>query len=143
MNNMRYVKHKREKVGECTICRRVALLTYDHIPPKVAGNVNPMMLTSAMSVLSGKPQEDRPLLSQNGYKIRSICRDCNSTIGREYDPVIGRLSEDVNRYLSSPLTLPARVEFETIPSRLTRGMLAHLWDEFLGSHDMRYTCIVS
>jgi hypothetical protein len=124
--NVRYVKHKREKVGECTICCRVAALTYDHIPPQVAGNVNPVMLTSAMSVLSGKPQEDRPLLSQNGYKIRSICRDCNSTIGREYDPVIGHLCEDVNRYLKSPLNLPARAEFETVPSRLMRGILAHL-----------------
>jgi hypothetical protein len=123
---MRYVKQKREVVGECTICRRVRKLSYDHIPPKVAGNVNPVMLSSAISVLSGIPQEDRPLISQNGYKIRSICEECNGTIGREYDPVIGKVCDDVKRYLNSPLQLPAAAEFDTIPARFIRGILAHL-----------------
>jgi len=85
-----------------------------------------MMLVSALSAISGTPQEDRPSLSQNGYKIRSICKVCNETIGREYDPVIGRLCNAINRYLASPLTLPAEAAFDTIPSRLLRGFLAHI-----------------
>jgi hypothetical protein len=62
MNAMRYVKQKREKVGLCTICKRFRDLTYDHIPPTTAGNVNPVMLVSAMSAISGRPQEDLPLI---------------------------------------------------------------------------------
>ncbi len=123
---MRFVKHKREKVGECTICRQIRQLTWDHIPPQVAGNVDSVMLTSALSAISGTPQEDRPLISQNGYKIRSICKVCNETIGREYDPVIGKLCDDVNRYLKSPLSLPSEAAFDTTPSRLLRGLLAHI-----------------
>ncbi len=123
---MRYVKHKRQKFGECTICRQHRELTWDHIPPKVAGNVNPMVLVSALTALSGTPQEDRHALSQNGYKIRSICKVCNETIGREYDPVIGSLCGAINRYLASPLTLPAGATFDTIPARLLRGLLAHI-----------------
>ncbi|MBI4024172.1 MAG: hypothetical protein HY360_04270 [Verrucomicrobia bacterium] len=123
---MRYVKQKREQVGACTICNRICQLTYDHIPPSVAGNADSMMLISALSAISGTPQEDRPLISQNGYKIRSICRDCNSTIGREYDQVMGQLCADINKYLASPLTLPAEAAFDTTPSRLLRGLLGHI-----------------
>jgi hypothetical protein len=55
---MRYVKHRREKVGECTICRRTRELTWNHIPPQVAGNIDPVMLVSAMTAISGHSQED-------------------------------------------------------------------------------------
>jgi len=123
---VRYVKLKREKVGACAICKRFRELTYDHIPPSAAGNTDPVMLVSAMSAISGKPQEDRPLISQNGYKIRSICRDCNSALGLEYDPLIGKLCADIKRYLASPLTLPAEAAFDTKPARLIRGLLGHL-----------------
>lgn len=126
MNAMRYVKQKREKAGLCTICKRFRDLTYDHIPPTTAGNVNPVMLVSAMSAISGRPQEDRPLISQSGYKVRSICRDCNSTMGQQYDPIIGKLCTDINAYLVSPLTLPAEVDFQTTPATLIRGLLGHL-----------------
>jgi hypothetical protein len=123
---MRYVKHKREKVGACTICQEFRDLTYDHIPPRIVGNTDPVMLIFALSAISGRPQENRPLISQNGYKVRSICRECNSTIGREYDPVIGKLCVDIKRYLGSPLTLPAEIALETVPARLIRGLLGHL-----------------
>lgn len=123
---MRYIKHKREKVGPCTICKLTRELTYDHIPPSSAGNVSPVLLTSAMTAISGRPQEDRPLISQNGYKIRSICRECNSALGREYDPTIGSLCAEVTNYLKSPLNLPARVSFDTKPARLLRGIVGHL-----------------
>jgi hypothetical protein len=93
---VRYVKHKREKIGPCTICERIGELSYDHIPPVSAGNVSPMMLSSAMTAISGHPQEDRPLISQNGYKIRSICAACNSALGREYDPTIAQLSPRIS-----------------------------------------------
>jgi len=85
-----------------------------------------MMLTSAMTAISGRPQEDRPLISQNGYKIRSICGDYNSTLGREYDPAIAQLCATITDYLKSPLTLPASATFDTKPARLLRGILAHL-----------------
>jgi hypothetical protein len=123
---LRYVKHKREKVGECTICRGVGELTWDHIPPQVAGNVDPVMLVSAMTAISGHAQEDRPLISQNGYKIRSICKACNETIGQEYDPTIGALCASITRYLESPLTLLSAASFDTVPARLLRGLLAHI-----------------
>ena len=123
---MRYVKHKREKVGECTICRQIRQLTWDHIPPQVAGNVDPVILVSAMTAISGHAQEDRPLISQNGYKIRSICKACNESIGQEYDPTIGALCATITRYLESPLTLPSEASFDTVPARLLRGFLAHI-----------------
>ncbi len=140
---MRYAKSKREKVGVCIICKEFRELTYDHIPPRTVGNTDPVMLISALSAISGRPQEDRPLISQNGYKIRSICQGCNSTIGREYDPVIGKLCADIKRYLASPLTLPAEAAFETVPARLIRGLLSHLLaaklcpDEFLPDQQIR------
>jgi hypothetical protein len=123
---VRYVKQKRDKIGPCTICKEIRELTFDHIPPSSAGNVSAVMLTSAMSAISGRPQEDRPLISQNGYKIRSICSDCNSTLGREYDPAIAKLCAAITNYLESPLSLPAQVAFDTKPARLLRGILAHL-----------------
>jgi hypothetical protein len=125
---VRYVKHKhkREKIGSCTICKENRELTYDHIPPASAGNVNPVTLISAMSAISGRPREDSPLISQNGYKIRSICSSCNSSLGREYDPTIGELCAAITSYLESRLSLPDQATFDTKPARLLRGILGHL-----------------
>lgn len=132
---MRYVKQRREKVGECTICRRTRELTWDHTPPQVAGNIDPVMLVSAMTAISGHPQEDRPLLSQNGYKVRSICKECNETIGQQYDPAIGALCASITRYLESPLSLPSKASFATVPARLLRGLLAHILSSKLSPTD--------
>ena len=123
---MRFLKQKREKIGECTICRQTRQLTWDHIPPRVAGNVNPVVLVSALTAITGQAQEVRSLISQDGYKIRSICKVCNETIGREYDPTIGALCSSITRYLESPLNLPSEATFDTVPSRLLRGFLAHM-----------------
>jgi hypothetical protein len=81
---------------------------------------------SAVSAITGTPQEARSLIIQNGYKLRTICGECNSRIGREYDPTIGKLCAGVNQYLKSPLTLPAEAAFDTIPTRLVRGLLSHI-----------------
>lgn len=132
---MRYIKHKREKVGKCTICLRIRELTWDHIPPRVAGNIDPVMLVSAMTAISGHAQENRPLISQNGYKVRSICKACNERIGQEYDPAIGALCASITRYLESPLTLPSEVSFDTMPARLLRGLLAHILSAKLSPTD--------
>ena len=123
---MHYVKHKREKVGPCTICEENRPLTWDHIPPSTAGNVDSVMLTSAMTAITRTPQERRPVISQNGYKIRSICGECNSRLGREFDPTIGELCAAITKYLESPLSLPAQATFDTKPARLLRGLLGHL-----------------
>ena len=123
---MRYVKQKREKVGECTICRQIRQLTWDHIPPKAAGNIDQVILVSALTAMTGHPQEDRPLISQDGYKIRSIYKPCNEAIGQKHDKTIGALCTDINRYFESPLTLPATASFDTVPARLLRGLFAHL-----------------
>jgi hypothetical protein len=123
---MRYIKHKREKSGECTICRQTRDLSWDHIPPQAAGNIDPVILVSAMTALTGDAQGNRSVISQNGYKIRSICKACNETIGHEYDPTIGELCANITRYLESPLTLPSEANFDTVPARLLRGLLAHM-----------------
>jgi len=81
---------------------------------------------TAIQAITGNSEEGGVGISQNGYKLRTLCGGCNSKVGREYDPVIGDLCSDITAYLQSPLMLPVEARFDTIPNRLLRGIFSHM-----------------
>lgn len=122
---MYYQKKKRELTGRCNICGRVGLLTYDHIPPKCCGNIgrvryNPMF--------EGVPTENRyHTESQNGFKFRSICENCNNNVlGEKYDPVMKEYYDGIESYVYAKITLPPVVSINIKINRLCRTICGHM-----------------
>lgn len=124
---MYYAKNKRkEKVGLCNICRKEKALSWDHVPPKGGVELTPVEMETILQVLTGDKEKRKLKESQNGVKFRTICQDCNSILGKRYDPIINDFAISVGRYLKSTLTFPPVVHHRTKPARLIRGILGHL-----------------
>lgn len=76
-------------------------------------------------MLGGASQEI-PSESQNGAKYRTICADCNSYLGRNFDASLNNFALDVARFLKSPLIIPERANFQVQPQKLMKALLGHL-----------------
>jgi len=122
---MLYIQIKRSAVGRCNICAKVKKLSWDHVPPKGGIQVTPIELESVFERLTGQAGS-RPVISQNGLKFRTICSDCNSRLGSQYDPILNDFTIGVGRYLTTTLKVPAVVQYRTKPALLIRALLGHL-----------------
>lgn len=123
---MHYAKHKREKIGRCNLCGRNRKLTWDHVPPRGSTDVTRVEMRSILDVMCAKGKSTPPIESQNGLKFRTICGDCNSLLGREFDPTLNEFSRSVGRYLVTSLAVPSLVMHVTKPKRLLKAVLGHL-----------------
>ncbi len=122
---MNYIKLKRDKIDKCNICLQVKSLTWDHVPPKSGIIISPMEIDNISKLLTNK-MEPRMLISQNGVRYRTICGDCNSKIGRDYDCVLNSLNKDVSLFLKSALHFFSYTYIKTKPVRLIKAILGHL-----------------
>lgn len=68
--------------GICRICGEFKYLTYEHIPPRGAGNDRRITYESFQNVIL----EQKPSTSQNGMKQHSLCAGCNNSTGSWYGP---------------------------------------------------------
>lgn len=124
---MHYSKVKREKIGSCNLCRKEeVLLTWDHVPPKGGIEVSSVEIRTILQTLSGDSSKDQFQISQNGVKFRTICKQCNDWLGKEYDPALNKFASDISLFVKSSLHLPPVLTVPTKPYRLMRAILAHL-----------------
>ncbi len=122
-----YVKVKRDKISTCNICEHSEPLSWDHVPPKGSLDLSPVdqrNILQHMTATGGALQ--KVAISQNGVKYRTICRDCNSSLGSEYDPTLIEFATGVGLYLKTSLALPPIVHHRIKPNRLARAILGHL-----------------
>ncbi len=134
---MFYAKTKRELNGPCNICKNPSILTWDHIPPKGGIELLPVQLDNFFCKLKGtSATEARMGRSPDGVKYRTICKDCNSFLGAEFDEVINKLNSDITKLVSTQLIMPDTITVKTYPLRLMKGLIGHLlaaridfWDE--------------
>jgi hypothetical protein len=119
------VKKKREKIGSCNICLKVSNLTWDHVPPKGGIKLSSMEIGDVWNVLANKI-EPYPIFSQSGVRYRTLCKECNSRLGSEYDKVFNEFNRNISLFLRSGLALPSFTYIKTIPARLIRAILGHL-----------------
>jgi hypothetical protein len=85
-----------------------------------------MEMRTILQTLSGDPNKNKFVISQNGVKYRTLCEACNGRLGREYDPVLNEFANNVALYVRSPLHLPPIINVETKPQKLIRAILGHL-----------------
>lgn len=123
---MHYAKSKREKVSICNLCRHEKDLSWDHVPPKGGIEISTVQMETVFNHMTGDRKKPKLRESQNGMKFRTICSDCNSLLGTEYDPVINDFAISVGRYLNSALKLPEISNHPVKPQRLMKAILGHL-----------------
>lgn len=123
---MHYVKTKREAFGLCNICSKEKSLSWDHVPPKGGINLSTMEMENLFNVFTTKEDVRKIRESQNGLKYRTICKECNEFLGRNYDPTVNEFALTVGRYLKSNLIFPKIIHHKTKPLRLIKGILGHL-----------------
>lgn len=74
--------------GHCHLCGNWNELSYDHVPPKAAGNRNPVLradFVRAMEVgLDGSIEDLDAEKEQQGAGYYSLCRECNKNMGIWY-----------------------------------------------------------
>lgn len=83
---MYYAKSKREKVSICNLCRETKDMSWDHVPPKGGVTLSAVKMETVFSLMAGDSEQAKFRESQNGMKYRTICSDCNSYLGSEFDP---------------------------------------------------------
>lgn len=121
---MYYIKNKRDKIGNCNICRKVKPLTWDHVPPRGGIEVNNVEVETLYKIFKVNNKRQK-IISQNGIKFRTICKNCNEKLGSSYDKIINKFSKDLGLFLKSNLIFPDIIHIKTKPAQLIRGLLAH------------------
>lgn len=65
-------------------------------------------------------------ISQNGVKLRTICRSCNGLLGTKFDRSLIELSDKLSRNIKSKLILPENIRIKTKPRKIIHSVLGHL-----------------
>ncbi|MHA1615672.1 MAG: hypothetical protein ACTSYJ_12570 [Candidatus Thorarchaeota archaeon] len=121
---MHYAKNKRERKSICNICRSEADLSWDHVPPKGGITLTPIEMKSVFGNMLGNRTAFSPE-SQNGMKYRTICNQCNASLGK-YDRTLNEFALSIGKCLTSTVALPSVLELNTRPQTLMKAVIGHL-----------------
>jgi len=117
------------KFGKCNICGEERELSSDHVPPKSCLTLKKVNVESLVSQLIGDNVafKNYKLKNkfQNGVQYDTICRECNSKLGKHYDKTLGKFVNDLTNKFNSNITPPPEITIKTKPFRLIKGVLGH------------------
>lgn len=92
-------RHRHE--GICRLCTQIADLTFEHIPPRAAGNRDRRRGVDAVTAFEQKDPVQFPaggwFQSQRGVGAAVLCEPCNNWCGRALVPAYADLANDVTR----------------------------------------------
>ena len=112
--------------GPCALCGNYSDLTQNHVPPEGVGNVDTWIAQSYLTGARANPDLYRGRQFRGGIRFRTLCRDCNNSLGRSEDRALISFYSQVRRLLASPLTLPRVMRVPARPNLIMRGLLAHI-----------------
>lgn len=137
-----YKKYKRRKIGYCNICRTKQRLTWDHIPPQGGIQLQPVEINRIAGSLVPTLKSEKPEISRDGLKYRTICSRCNANLGSRFDPALNNFAISVGRFLNSSLVFPPIVDVEAQPNLVSKAVLGHLLSARLSDHDSFYDSMI-
>lgn len=117
---------KKKNWDRCNICMNMRKLSDDHLPPQGATVVTEVEVKSLQQQWANDPKHFRSAFSQNGLKFKTICRECNSKLGSNYDHELIRFTSHIRRTFNSILTIPETSHIEVNPDRIIRAVVGHL-----------------
>lgn len=86
----------KNKIGTCKICGKHTVLTFEHIPPKVAFNNHPVRTyagESSIKHIDGKKTKYK--IKQRGSGDYVLCCDCNNYNGLWYVPEYAKIAKGI------------------------------------------------
>lgn len=137
-----YKKFRRRKRGKCNLCGKVDRLTWDHVPPQGGIELQAVEIDRIAGAMVSGLAVDKPEVSHDGLKFRTLCSNCNSLLGRKYDPALNSLARTTGRFLKSNLALPKVVNIDARPTAVARGVLGHLLAARLSEADTFYDPLI-
>src|SRR4051794_4140109 len=76
--------------GRCRLCGRAIELSFEHVPPRAAGNAGSAWTYGLESWLGRDRDTGRPAgratIQQRGSGVYTLCRGCNERAGSRYIP---------------------------------------------------------
>lgn len=71
---------------------------------------------------------DKPIISQNGFRFRSICAKCNNEkLGLDYDPSLADFVTRIKSCFNSSVILPETIHVTINPGRVARALIGHIY----------------
>lgn len=102
---------KNKNIGVCHICGQTKELTEEHIPPRGAGNTKTVKFHTMDDFLhkdhlSGEKQitDFKYQLSQGGFHLPTICKECNNNTGSYYAPAYSEFARAITLSLAKNKT---------------------------------------
>lgn len=120
-----YVGHGKKR-GRCRLCGKKGKLSWDHVPPRGSIEIEAVEIDRVASSFVPANALEKPPVSQNGLKFRTLCARCNSRLGTRCDPALVDLALSVSRCMTTTLVLPKRLMFRARPTAIVRSVLGHL-----------------
>ncbi|ETS32228.1 chaperonin [Photorhabdus temperata] len=114
--------------GYCNICGKYDLLTKDHVPPKCAITLGPV-LQKTVSEFFHTSEPVKPLNAKNGAYFRTICRHCNNYVlgglDKSIEDVTKEFKSKLELYLTGTQMNPViRIPFDSLS--FTKAMIGHI-----------------
>ena len=124
--------NKGEK-GNCNICNKYDVLTDDHVPPKGCLSKGNYVSYSIYPRDDSNPEQFKE--HQNGIKYRSLCKRCNNELlGRKYDPVMAKLTNDLKEKINSRFNYSRYISVTIKPNMIVRCLTGHILAASISTH---------
>jgi hypothetical protein len=115
-------------VKECSICRMVATLSYEHVPPESAFNSSRVLVADSSRLFGPRSHEQylspRGKFDQRGAGGYTTCEKCNNLTGHWYGPSYADWAAQGMRYLRSfPKGSSLSLPFKIAPLRVLKQII--------------------
>lgn len=123
------LEHVRIDNGYCLVCDNYGKLSWDHVPPKGAVGISSIEQKHLVEAYGGGDSFIKGVRSSNGSKFRTICADCNETIGR-FDEELIRVNKEAiikaSNHFSTPNSITNIVSIECNVHKYLRAVAGHV-----------------
>lgn len=131
--------HTKPALGHCRLCGSFRQLTFEHLPPKSAGNASKRRYASALDVLETEVVDQFPsegvVIQDRGAGFHLLCKECNELLSNlryvdEYCNLVGATAHGIAEFLGGrpeSETLPEKIRLqvrELHPGRIVRQVVA-------------------
>lgn len=123
------LQESRIEAGYCVICKSYGPLSFDHVPPQGSITISKTEQLLITEVLNVEEIPVKGVVSNNGSKFKTICRSCNSLIGR-FDSEVAEVCREatgrIREYFSNLNSLHTHVFVNFDPVSYCRAMVGHV-----------------
>lgn len=123
------INHTKIVEGYCLICGEFKKLTEDHVPPKGAIVITKVEQKHIGEVMNERAPNMKGVMSRNGSKFKTICKDCNSNLA-DGDAEIARvcklLTPIIKNYFEIARDVYSLKVIEINAIKYMRSMIGHV-----------------